>query len=146
MAAWRYEISRRVLKNISRVRCAHSWNIFWHEKRNFVSPSDHVMFYLSYKHQWNTKPYHFWKIREAISIHVRRPAMNRDQGYNLPPIYGTISSLIKTRLLLLTTSTHTREGVWMNSESSWTFKLCVGEKEYLFALFHFLLRKARLIM
>ena len=32
---------------------------FQHEKRNFVSPSDHVMFYLLYKHQWNTKPFHF---------------------------------------------------------------------------------------
>ena len=51
MAAWRYEISLRVLKNISRV--------FQHEKRNFVSPSGHVMFYLLYKHQWNTKPFHF---------------------------------------------------------------------------------------
>ena len=28
MAAWRYEISLLVLKNISLVRCAHSWNIF----------------------------------------------------------------------------------------------------------------------
>ena len=28
MAARRYEISLRVLKNISLVRCAHSWNIF----------------------------------------------------------------------------------------------------------------------
>ena len=27
MAAWRYEISLRVLKNISFIRCAHSWNI-----------------------------------------------------------------------------------------------------------------------
>ena len=27
---------------------------FQHEKRNFVSPSDHVMFYLLYKNQWNT--------------------------------------------------------------------------------------------
>ena len=32
---------------------------FQHEKRNFVSPSGHVMFYLLYKHQWNTKPFHF---------------------------------------------------------------------------------------
>ena len=33
----------------------HSFAIFFqHEKRNFVSPSDHVMFYLLYKHQWNT--------------------------------------------------------------------------------------------
>ena len=41
---------------------------FQHEKRNFVSPSGHVMFYLLYKHQWTTKPFHFnsflaWKAR-----------------------------------------------------------------------------------
>ena len=59
MAARRYEISLQVLKNISLVCCAHSWNIFQHEKRNFVSPSGHVMFYLLYKHQWNAKPFHF---------------------------------------------------------------------------------------
>ena len=68
MAARRYKISLRVLNNISLVRCAHSWNIFQHEKRNFVSPRGHVMFYLLYKHQWNTKPFHFnsflvWKAR-----------------------------------------------------------------------------------
>ena len=34
-------------------------NIFQHSKRNFVSPSGHVMFYSSYKHQRNTKPFHF---------------------------------------------------------------------------------------
>ena len=44
MAAWRYEISLRV-------------KYFQHEKRNFVSPSGHVMFYLLYKHQWNTKSF-----------------------------------------------------------------------------------------
>ena len=43
MAAWRYEISLLVLKNISLVRCAHSWNIFQHSKRNFVSPRGHVI-------------------------------------------------------------------------------------------------------
>ena len=32
---------------------------FQHEKRNFVSPSGHLMFYSLYKHQWNTKPFHF---------------------------------------------------------------------------------------
>ena len=26
------------------------------------------------------------KICESINIHTRRPEMNRDQGYNLPPI------------------------------------------------------------
>ena len=44
---------------------------FQHEKRNFVSPSGHVMFFLLYKHQWNTKPFHFnsflvWKARFII--------------------------------------------------------------------------------
>ena len=29
-------------KNISRVRCAHPWNIFQHSKGNFVSPCSHV--------------------------------------------------------------------------------------------------------
>ena len=41
MAARRYEIS---------LRCAHSGNIFQHEKRNFVSPSEHVIFCLLYKY------------------------------------------------------------------------------------------------
>ena len=42
-AAWRYEISLLVLKNISLVCCTHLWNIFQHSKRNFVSPRGHVM-------------------------------------------------------------------------------------------------------
>ena len=47
MAARRYEISLRVLKNmLSLVKY-----FFQQEKRNFVSPSDHVIFYLLYKHQ-----------------------------------------------------------------------------------------------
>ena len=41
MAAWRYKISLLVLKNISLAT----------EKRNFVPPSGHAMFYLLYKHQ-----------------------------------------------------------------------------------------------
>ena len=40
------------------------WKIFQTffplEKRNFVSPSCHVMFYLLYKHQWSTKPCNFF--------------------------------------------------------------------------------------
>ena len=41
---------------------------FQREKKNFVSPSGHVIFYLLYKHQWTTKPFHFnsflvWKVR-----------------------------------------------------------------------------------
>ena len=47
MAVREYEISLWVLKYV-----------FQHEKRNFVSPSDHVMFYLLNKHQWNTKPFY----------------------------------------------------------------------------------------
>ena len=46
MAARRYEISLRVLKNI-RERVKY----FQHEKRHFVSPSAHVVFYLLHKHQ-----------------------------------------------------------------------------------------------
>ena len=42
---------------------------FQHKKRNFVSPSDYVMFYLLYKLQWNTKPFYlrasFCKYRES---------------------------------------------------------------------------------
>ena len=41
MAAQRYEISLALTREI----------FFQHEKRNFVSPSGHVMFYLLYKHQ-----------------------------------------------------------------------------------------------
>ena len=46
MAARGYEISLRLLKNISRVSADNERNIFFqHEKRNFVSPSEHVKFY-----------------------------------------------------------------------------------------------------
>ena len=30
-----------------------------HEKIKFISISGHVIFYLLYKHKWNTKPFHF---------------------------------------------------------------------------------------
>ena len=51
MAVLRYEIYLRVLKNILRMSAGTSEICFQHEKRNFVSPSGHVMFYLLYKHQ-----------------------------------------------------------------------------------------------
>ena len=41
---------------------------FQHEKRNFVSLSNHVMFYLLYKHQWITKPFHFNGILVYVAI------------------------------------------------------------------------------
>ena len=44
----RYEISLLVLKNISLVCCAHSWNIFQHSKRNFVSLRGHVISSISF--------------------------------------------------------------------------------------------------
>ena len=39
----------------------NEWNIFEYKERNFMSQSSHVMFYyfFLYKHQWNTKPFHF---------------------------------------------------------------------------------------
>ena len=48
MAAQGYEVSLRVLKTIARTS-----EIFFstQEEKFFVSPSDHVMFYLLYKHQ-----------------------------------------------------------------------------------------------
>ena len=39
-----------------------------HEKINFVFPSDHVMFYLLYKHQWNTKLFHLNR-RDLLCSH-----------------------------------------------------------------------------
>ena len=45
-------------KNISWVSAANKSNIFEHKKRNFVAPRNHVMLYLWYKHQWNTKPHY----------------------------------------------------------------------------------------
>ena len=59
MAALRPEISLRALSNISQVSAVNEWNILQHEKRNFVSPRSHAMFYLLYRHRWNTKPFHF---------------------------------------------------------------------------------------
>ena len=49
LAARRYEFSLWVPSEM----------FFQHEKGNFVSPSGHVMFYVLYKHQWTTKPFHF---------------------------------------------------------------------------------------
>ena len=72
MAARRYKISFRVLKIFHEWAQWTSEIFFQHEKRNFVSPSGHVMFYLLYKHQWTTKPFHFnsfvvWKARLLCS-------------------------------------------------------------------------------
>jgi len=79
MATQRYEISHQVLKNISRVSTANEWNTFQHEKSNFLSLSDRVMFYLLYQHQWNNKPFDFCSERpnllcycsNAIFSHVK---------------------------------------------------------------------------
>ena len=55
MAARRYEISLRVLKNISRVSAANTQII--KRRRNFVSPSGHVRFF--YYINANEIPNHF---------------------------------------------------------------------------------------
>ena len=44
---------------ISPVSTANEWNTFQYEKRNFVSSSGHVIFCVSYKHQWNNEPFNF---------------------------------------------------------------------------------------
>ena len=50
MAAQRYKISIRVIFHEWAQRTSEIF--FQHEKRNFISPSTHVMFYLLYiKHQ-----------------------------------------------------------------------------------------------
>ena len=36
-----WNFSSCVEKNISPIRCAHSWNVFQHSKRNLVSPCGH---------------------------------------------------------------------------------------------------------
>ena len=72
MATRRYEISLRVASSVEKYftsERSERVKYFQHEKRNFVSPSGHVMFYLLYKHQWNTKPFHrnsFFPAKGAI--------------------------------------------------------------------------------
>ena len=47
MTARRYEISLRLLKKyFTSERSERVKYFFQHEKRNFVSPSDHVIFYI----------------------------------------------------------------------------------------------------
>ena len=48
----RDEISPIMLKNISPVCCARSWNIFQHSKRNFVSLCGHVISSISFWHSY----------------------------------------------------------------------------------------------
>ena len=59
------------------------------------------------------------KIREPINIHSRRPKMNCDQGYNLPPCHfmEQFCSLIKTRLRLKA-NVITDKGIRKSFESS----------------------------
>ena len=57
----------------------------FHEKRNFVTPSSHVMYYLSYKHQWNTKPFHF-NIFFATMIFLRVKVLNMSSRESSPVI------------------------------------------------------------
>ena len=70
MAAWRYEISLLVMKNISLVRFGHSRNIFQHSKRNFVSPSGHVISSM-YAHVYQcTAMYMYVHLHSCISMYI----------------------------------------------------------------------------
>ena len=57
---------------------------FQHEKSNFVSLSGHVMFYLLYKHQWTTKPFHFnsfWcERRDLLCSHSNGDIFTREDN------------------------------------------------------------------
>ena len=70
MAVRRYEISSSSVEKYFKSEYSERVNFFQHEKRNLVSPSDHVMFYLLYKHQWNSQPFHLniFRLRKALSI------------------------------------------------------------------------------
>ena len=73
--------------------------------------TDHSIHWASVKIIGRENHFRSRKIREVINIHVWRPAMNRGKSYNVPQFTEQFCSLIKTRLLLLTTSIHTEEGV-----------------------------------
>ena len=88
MAAGTYEISPSV-ENYSKGGWHWTNDIVQNEKRNFLSPSGHVMFYSLYRHQWNIKPFH---------LHVpceRRPSLS---NYSHDDLFAhvTITSLFFT--------------------------------------------------
>ena len=75
MAARRYEIYLRVLKNI-----------FQHEKRNCVSPGDHVIFFLLYKIliiQQKTKKTKYLTTRENIASLLVKNDITRVDKYDI---------------------------------------------------------------
>ena len=58
MAARRYEVSLREYAE-EYFTSEHSARVkYQHERKNFVSPSSHIMVYLLYNQQWNPKPLH----------------------------------------------------------------------------------------
>ena len=67
MAAGRCEISLLVLENVSLVRCAHSRNNSTLEDKFRFSTRPCNIFYLLYKHQWNTR----WAFARKLSSHVK---------------------------------------------------------------------------
>ena len=74
IAAWRYEISLRVLKNISRVSAANEWDIFSTLEEKFVSLCGHLISSISYDVRrlmiWATHNHtlflNHWCIRELL--------------------------------------------------------------------------------
>ena len=74
-AARRYEISLLVLKKYF---TSERSRVKYMRREIFISPSGHVMFYLLYKHQWNTKQYfgvkgmiYYEAIATVIFSHVK---------------------------------------------------------------------------
>ena len=49
--AWTYEVYLWVEKNISLVRCAYSWESFFHQKINFICSSQYVIFFFLYRYE-----------------------------------------------------------------------------------------------
>jgi len=76
------------------------------------------------------------KIHEAINIHTQQLEMNRDQGYNLPPLYGTILQphSFKTRLWITAANIITDEGMWIGSKSCAKFSTNCQRWKILFLL------------
>ena len=61
-------------KNISLVRCAHSWNIFQHSKRNFVYSRGHVISSIYYSFKIFPQ---FWLAKSTRIIHHNQLMMTK---------------------------------------------------------------------
>ena len=66
------EMQNKTSPSIENIPLVTATNILQHEKRNFVSPISHVIFYLLYKCHRNTKPfYSHYKMCNLLCIHSK---------------------------------------------------------------------------